>query len=275
MEPHTTFIPKNGAHRSGQKAASRFTPVNRNHSHRRTPAKGGSLLGAVACLLLLLAAAASALSTPSSTTPNTPRSRRRSKRSDSTPARSFFALLALSLARRGQPATVERILNIACALGSMMMNLLAADLTSPRSVTVWVMPSVLYAFAVANAAEHGDGTPIDVTIGRQHGPNGEPGVLCQVTDAAPALPQPRAVSPDSERGRGLHVVAALATDSGMTKNPRGKTAWFTLNATQEPTRDNLEADHISRSRSAASARNSMFSLARSSGTARHSAMSTN
>jgi hypothetical protein len=59
----------------------------------------------------------------------------------------IFALLALSLARRGRPGTVERVLNVACALGSLTMNLLAADLTSPRSVTVWVMPSALYALA--------------------------------------------------------------------------------------------------------------------------------
>ena len=59
----------------------------------------------------------------------------------------IFALLALSLAWRGRPGGVERTLNVACALGSMTMNLLAANLTSPRSVTVWVMPSVLYAFA--------------------------------------------------------------------------------------------------------------------------------
>ena len=59
----------------------------------------------------------------------------------------IFALLALSLARRGRRASVERVLNVGCALGSLVMNLLAADLTSPRSVTVWVMPSALYALA--------------------------------------------------------------------------------------------------------------------------------
>jgi len=37
----------------------------------------------------------------------------------------------------------------------------------------------------------------------------------------------------SERGRGLAIVAALATDSGYTTRPGGKTAWFTL-ATPEP-----------------------------------------
>jgi len=59
----------------------------------------------------------------------------------------IFALLALSLARRGRRGAVERVLNVTCALGSLTMNLLAADLTSPRSVTVWVMPSALYALA--------------------------------------------------------------------------------------------------------------------------------
>jgi hypothetical protein len=59
----------------------------------------------------------------------------------------IFALLALSLARRGRPGTVERVLNVACALGSLAMNLLAANLTSPRSITVWVLPSALYALA--------------------------------------------------------------------------------------------------------------------------------
>jgi hypothetical protein len=59
----------------------------------------------------------------------------------------IFALLALSLARRGRRGTVERFLNVTCACGSLSMNLLAADLTSPRSIAVWVMPSALYALA--------------------------------------------------------------------------------------------------------------------------------
>ena len=57
----------------------------------------------------------------------------------------IFALLALALACRGGRAAVERVLNVACALGSLTMNLLAANLTSPRSITVWVLPSALYA----------------------------------------------------------------------------------------------------------------------------------
>ena len=57
----------------------------------------------------------------------------------------IFALLGLAHARMGRPARVERTLNVACALGSAAMNVLAADLASPRSVAVYVMPAVLYA----------------------------------------------------------------------------------------------------------------------------------
>jgi hypothetical protein len=57
----------------------------------------------------------------------------------------IFALLGLAHARMGRPARIERTLNIACALGSMTMNLLSAELGSPRSVAVHVLPAVLYA----------------------------------------------------------------------------------------------------------------------------------
>ena len=48
-------------------------------------------------------------------------------------------------ARMGRPARIERTLNLACAFGSMTMNLLGADLASPRSVAVYVLPALLYA----------------------------------------------------------------------------------------------------------------------------------
>ena len=59
----------------------------------------------------------------------------------------IFALLALALARLGKPALTERFLNLACAVGSLLMNLLPAKLTDPASVAVWVLPAVLYAAA--------------------------------------------------------------------------------------------------------------------------------
>lgn len=57
----------------------------------------------------------------------------------------IFALLAVALAKLGRRASIERLANLACALGSMSMNLLGADLGSPRSVAVYVMPPALYA----------------------------------------------------------------------------------------------------------------------------------
>jgi hypothetical protein len=56
----------------------------------------------------------------------------------------IFALLGLAHARMGHPARIERTLNVACAAGSATMNLLSADLGSPRSVVVYVLPAALY-----------------------------------------------------------------------------------------------------------------------------------
>ena len=56
-----------------------------------------------------------------------------------------FALLGIALARLGRRAVIERTLVLACALGSCAMNLLGAELGSPRSVVVYVMPAVLFA----------------------------------------------------------------------------------------------------------------------------------
>jgi anti-sigma regulatory factor (Ser/Thr protein kinase) len=81
---------------------------------------------------------------------------------------------------------------------------------------------------VANAAEHGDGKPIRLALYRQAGPGGQPGIRCEVTDTSPHLPRRRDPAPDRERGRGLAVVAALASASGVRTSRAGKTTWFTL-----------------------------------------------
>jgi hypothetical protein len=57
----------------------------------------------------------------------------------------IFALLAIALARLRRRAVIERVLVVVCAAGSCGMNLLAANLGSPRSVAVYVMPPVLFA----------------------------------------------------------------------------------------------------------------------------------
>lgn len=95
---------------------------------------------------------------------------------------------------------------------------------------------------VANAAEHGNGAPIGLTIREHPGRDGQRGVICQITDTAPGLPRLRQAQPDSERGRGLRIVAALATECGITTHAHGKTAWFTLTASPELELDARQAD---------------------------------
>jgi len=60
-------------------------------------------------------------------------------------AAAIFAFLGLAKARRGKRGHVERVLNVLCAFGSGFMNVLGADLSSPRSVAVYILPPVLYA----------------------------------------------------------------------------------------------------------------------------------
>jgi Protein of unknown function (DUF2637) len=56
-----------------------------------------------------------------------------------------FSLLALGLARAGQPARVERVLITACAAASGVMNYAAANDASAKSVLAYVMPPVFLA----------------------------------------------------------------------------------------------------------------------------------
>jgi hypothetical protein len=57
----------------------------------------------------------------------------------------IFAVLGIALAGLGRRAVIERALVALCAAGSCGMNLLGANLGSPRSVAVYVMPPVLFA----------------------------------------------------------------------------------------------------------------------------------
>ncbi|MBC6461470.1 hypothetical protein [Actinomadura sp. HBU206391] len=59
----------------------------------------------------------------------------------------IFALLALAQARLGRPAVTERVLNLACVLGSLAMNALSADMSSAKSIAAWTLPAALYAAA--------------------------------------------------------------------------------------------------------------------------------
>jgi hypothetical protein len=60
----------------------------------------------------------------------------------------IFTLLALGLAMAGQAARIERALIVACALGSAGQNYAAADVSSPRSVAAYVVPSLFLALVV-------------------------------------------------------------------------------------------------------------------------------
>ena len=59
-----------------------------------------------------------------------------------------FSLLALGLARAGQPARAERALILLCAAASSYMNVSAADLASPRSVAAYAVAPVALAVVV-------------------------------------------------------------------------------------------------------------------------------
>ena len=119
---------------------------------------------------------------------------------------------------------------------------LAADPASARqaraavreALAAWGMddPSgdaeLLVSELVANAAEHAGSQQIGFVLRRHTEPGGQRGITCEVTDTSPALPQPRQASTGNERGRGLAIIAALASASGVRPEARGKTSWFTL-----------------------------------------------
>ena len=141
--------------------------------------------------------------------------------------------------------------------GSTMRTELPADLTSARqarsairqALTAWRMErlsgdaELLASELVANAAEHGDGTPISLALRRHAGPGGRPGITCEVTDTSPAMPRRTDPGADAERGRGLAIVTALAQSSGVRPSQAGKTSWFTLALTDRAHRAARQIEH--------------------------------
>jgi anti-sigma regulatory factor (Ser/Thr protein kinase) len=126
--------------------------------------------------------------------------------------------------------------------GATMRTELPADLTSARqarsairqALAGWGMDhlsgdaELLASELVANAAEHGDGTPVSLALRRHAEPSERPGISCEVTDTSPAMPRRTEPGADTERGRGLAIVEALAQSSGVRASQAGKTSWFTL-----------------------------------------------
>jgi anti-sigma regulatory factor (Ser/Thr protein kinase) len=134
---------------------------------------------------------------------------------------------------------------------------LPADLTSARqarsavrqALAAWRMDhlsgdaELLASELVANAAEHGDGTPISLALRRHAEPGERPGITCEVTDTSPVMPPRREPGTDAERGRGLAIVAALAQSSGVRASQAGKTTWFTLALTDRAHRAAAQIEH--------------------------------
>lgn len=78
---------------------------------------------------------------------------------------------------------------------------------------------------VTNAVIHGGGCPV-LSLRRRRGL-----LRCAVTDDCAAVPRRRPQSPDSESGRGVHLLDVLAHRWGVLLRGRGKTVWFELPAT--------------------------------------------
>ena len=57
----------------------------------------------------------------------------------------IFALLGLAKAIQGKSPKIERILNLACAGGSLAMNVMAGQMGSPRNLAVYALAPLLYA----------------------------------------------------------------------------------------------------------------------------------
>ena len=95
---------------------------------------------------------------------------------------------------------------------------------------------------VANAAEHARGQPIRLSLREHTLASGRSAITCDVTDSSPRLPKVRTPDLDSERGRGLAIVAELAWASGTTLHPDGKTISFVLAAPAEPRQEARSLD---------------------------------
>ncbi|MFC7492768.1 MULTISPECIES: ATP-binding protein [unclassified Nocardioides] len=73
---------------------------------------------------------------------------------------------------------------------------------------------------VSNAVEHGGGASfLNATVGAD-------AIRLEVTDPSPALPTPsQSLDELNDRGRGMLLVAALASRWGTERQPPGKTVW--------------------------------------------------
>jgi len=82
---------------------------------------------------------------------------------------------------------------------------------------------------VTNAIRHAPGQTItlDISCSREQ-------LLVGVHDTSQAAPVRRDVPPDAETGRGLMLIATLATGWGVSPDPAGKAVYFTLAFQPDP-----------------------------------------
>lgn len=136
----------------------------------------------------------------------------------------------------------RRDLRSARASGQPTVNIhLPADSSSPARARSFVeahlqasgLPDLadvgvlLVSELATNAILHA-GTPFDVELTAT-----PQGLRARVTDESDTTPVTRAPSTVAEGGRGLFLVAALASRWGVEANPSGKSVWFELRATPE------------------------------------------
>ena len=81
---------------------------------------------------------------------------------------------------------------------------------------------------VANAVEHGAGTP-ELTLALD-----DARLRIEVTDHDATVPTPSPLSDElTERGRGLMLVETLSSSWGVDPSPEGKTVWCEIDLTAE------------------------------------------
>ena len=82
--------------------------------------------------------------------------------------------------------------------------------------------ALLVSELVTNAHQHAGGPAVvDVVVDDRS-------LRVAVEDEDPTIPAPREIDLDAERGRGLLLVAALASRWGTALTGRGKSVWFEL-----------------------------------------------
>ncbi|MFE5488701.1 ATP-binding protein [Streptomyces virginiae] len=84
---------------------------------------------------------------------------------------------------------------------------------------------------LANAVLHGGAGTASITA-RLWGDR----LRFEVRDQSAAVPRERAVHPDSEHGRGLFPIAALADEHGVEEDGSGKSCWAEFDLAARPAR---------------------------------------